>query len=258
MQKKPFKTIIVAVIISIFIFGCMCAMAARCGPYKVQGWDLYMVELTDRENGAYFRKLEYGDYAFGYITLKSGERVPSYMQYSWDEIRVRKMYSNGEEDVLFACSANLDLSDETITCTVSEVYEDVELGFTELVLHITQLTDYAEINPYELLEARWYDENGIFMLNYHFNESIFSRRLTSYGIDSDGYIFYGQYDFIWTETGFKIFEGDWCVASGTYFFDAVNLEMTLTFESDNIFGVNKPFASYPDLILSTDWTYRNS
>lgn len=253
MQKKSFKIITFTLIISIFIFSCMCAMAARCGPYKVEVWDLHMVELTDEENGAYFRKLESGNYAFGYITLKNGERVSAYMECSWDEITVREMYSFGEDDILFVSDSALDMGDNTLTCTVSNVSEDIELGFTELVLQITQLTEFSEINPYELTDGGWYDENSAFMLNYYYDQPIFLRSLTSYCIDDNGYISYGQYYFKWMEGGFEIFEGDMCVASGTYFFDALEFELTLTLESDEIFGANKPFASYPDLILYTDW-----
>ena len=253
MQKKPFKLITVSLILSIFIFGCLCAMAARCGPYEVQFSDLFTSEFTDEQNGAYFRKVERGDYAFGYITLKNGERVSAYTDYSPYGICVREMFAGDEDSILFAGSSTLDMGSETVVFTVTEAAEGIELGFTELVLQITRLTEVAELNPYELTEAYWYDADNIFALSYNYQLPVLSRILTCYGIDGNGYIYYGQYDFKWTENGFEICKWGKCIASGTYVFDAIEFELTLTFESDDMFGVNKPFASYPNLILQTNW-----
>lgn len=259
MKNRTLKFTTSVLIITVIALSFVCFTAFTCGPYGFLGsmlYDFHMVEFRDEEHGAYFLKAERGNSAYGYITDSNGEAVEVLFEVDHDDVLSATPLNRTEERACFYADMVFDGGKLTLTCTVRDDFEVNGIDFTELVFVVSKITESA-LRPYDLLSARWSDENGVFSLgtmNYPYASRTCTLRC--YMLDS-GNVVYGTYDFLWRDGGFEIFDGEECVASGEYDFDYKNFAVFLTFDEDSLFGESKPFSSYPALTLKTDWAYYN-
>lgn len=259
MKNRTLKFATAVLIITVIALGFICSTAFTCGPHVFRGsmlYDFHMAEFRDEEHGAYFLKAERGNSAYGYITDSNGETVEVLFEADYDDVLSATPLNRSEEPAWFCADMVFNGGKLTLTCTVREDFETKNIDFTELVFTVSEITESA-LRPYDLLSASWSDDNDVFNLAIMLN-SYAGRACTlrCYLLDG-GNVVYGTYDFVWRDGGFEIFDGEECVASGEYDFDYKNFAVYLTFDEDSLFGENKPFSSYPTLMLKTDWAYYN-
>lgn len=254
MKNRTLKFATAILIITLISFGCLCSMAATCGPVPISAiYNLSMVEFRDEGHGAYFLKAERGGDCYGYITDSSGQRVETFFEVGYNDIlSVTPVFRSGESAYFYADMV-YDSENSTLTCTVRDDLEAINIDFTELVFVVSEV-DNSALRPYDLITARWSDENDAFNLTgMYYPYTSRTCMLRCYMLDG-GNIVYGAYDFVWHDGGFEILDGEECIASGEYDFDYNSFAVTFTFITDNLYGDDKPFASYPALTLYTDWT----
>lgn len=257
-MKRPFKIVTVIIGICVFALCCICATAARCGPVYPYLYDIAMVEFNDEENGAYFIKAEreYGGY--GWFTDSHGIKTEVYYSFSpGGNMQVLPVHAENQwSEPCFYAVCEYNEEELTLTCDVGTVSDKLDLDFEQLVFNISEI-DYSALHPYDLISATWSDENDIF--NFSNNGYDFNRTssIRCYTLTDEGYIEYRNLGLKWGDYSFEIFDGNELVALGTYDFNAVEVKITLVFESDGLFGKNKPFASYPHMTVKSDWRAYN-
>lgn len=254
MKNRTLKFATAVLIITLISFGCLCSMAATCGPVPISAiYGLSMVEFRDEEHGAYFLKAERGGNCYGYITDSDGERVETFFEVTYNDILSATPITRSGESACFYADMVYDSENSTLTCTVRDDFEAINIDFTELVFVVSEV-DNSALRPYDLISASWSDENAIFNLSATYYPYASRTCILRCYMLNGGNVIYGAYDFVWYDGEFKIFDGEECIASGEYDFDYKHFAVTLTFSTDDLFGEDKPFASYPALILYTDWT----
>lgn len=251
MKQRAFKFSTALLAITLIALGCLCSMAATCGPVRFSEiYGFSMVEFRDEERGAYFLKAEVGGECYGYITDSDGKRVDMLFEVG-SEVLYATPVTRNEKSAYFYADMFYDSENSTLTCTLRDEIEGIDIDFTELVFVMSEV-DNSALHPYDLISADWKDENDIFILSLSYPYVSCTYGLHCFMLDG-GNIIYRTYDFIWTDYGFEIFDKEECVASGEYDFDYKNFAITLTFNFDRLFGEEKPFASYPAITITTDW-----
>lgn len=245
-MKRANKLSTSLIIVCLIALCCFCFTAFTCGPYPMPFlYDLAMVEFEDVEHGAYFLKAEnhYGGY--GYFTDKNGARISAFYDFDYNEYVTVKGDFDGA--IYFEAQAYFDEEQGTLSLTVTDAFVNVDLNFTELTFTVNEI-DNSALRPHDLISATWEEDNGSFTI-MSTGDTTRSARLVCYSLTDEGYIEYNSLLFVWLDGGFNIMYDGNVLASGTYDFDGVGLEITLVFENDDLFGENKPFASYPALTL---------
>lgn len=239
-----------------------------CGPHVLDLGDLFYNSTLTSEDGSALIRTGVGEgVAAGYFTDSGGRRVEACFDMGDpDRIWVYMPYAPAsEQNEYFRLDAvcTEEAGETFLECTVVEnSVHNVQISFTSLMFTAVTLPDSVREPYFNFYGNGLYSEDGLIYVSPYTNSAVpLSRRAALYYFGEDGEITYTNAIFCWSLGGFKVFsvDGDGLPQTELLYGDYVQnppdaadpqgISFTLTIKKDGLYGQNKPFSSYPQIVL---------